>query len=330
MNSLIGYINDKMKITLTYAISREDVAESDKGYQSQNYGMTTATYENYPRARVLYDYDAQAPGDLTMRAGDIVIVLENEDEQGWWQGTINNKTGLFPSTYVEVLYDRNDNNNNNNNNYNMQNNNYNYNMSNNMSNNNNNNNNQMNVNNNKIGEPVEGDILVARFAYTTGGSEELSFQVGDHITLIDKDGSGWWLGKLEKSGVVGWFAPDLTAPLKNALSPKSPSKNQNISNNQTNSNQSNASNRGGVASMKPQTNNITPKTTRNQPTNTQSHAQKTVSSANTGTPASPRNAGGGKWWISPVLYSFDDLKNKRYGDDVNAQKLEVLFFLFVL
>merc|ERR1740123_2695897 len=37
------------------------------------------------------------------------------------------------------------------------------------------------------------------------------------IILQAKDESGWWLGKLDKTGVVGWFAPDLVVPLDEKL-----------------------------------------------------------------------------------------------------------------
>merc|ERR1712083_440664 len=58
---------------------------------------------------------------------------------------------------------------------------------------------------------------IARYDYTEGGTEELSFQIGDKIILQAKDESGWWLGKLDKTGVVGWFAPDLVVPLNEKL-----------------------------------------------------------------------------------------------------------------
>merc|ERR1712083_226582 len=66
-------------------------------------------------------------------------------------------------------------------------------------------------------EPNEGDTLIARYDYTEGGTEELSFQIGDKIILQAKDESGWWLGKLDKTGVVGWVAPDLVVPLNEKL-----------------------------------------------------------------------------------------------------------------
>jgi len=56
-------------------------------------------------------------------------------------------------------------------------------------------------------------------------TEELAFSVGDKIILQAKDESGWWLGKLDQTGVVGWFAPDLVVPL-NESEPNNDSQSQ--------------------------------------------------------------------------------------------------------
>merc|ERR1719361_665164 len=143
------------------------------------YSETQSGLENFPKARALYDYEAEVHGDLTLRAGDIIAITDREDTNGWWTGQIGGRSGLFPSTYVEVidegpmpeLHQR---------------------------------------------EPEEGDVLEARFDYGDGGAEELKFEIGDRILLQAKDESGWWLGKLLKNGVVGWFAPDLVAPLNDS------------------------------------------------------------------------------------------------------------------
>ena len=51
--------------------------------------------------RALRDFEG-SPDELTFRAGDEIIVL-NEVLEEWWSGSLNNQTGLFPTTYVEVL-----------------------------------------------------------------------------------------------------------------------------------------------------------------------------------------------------------------------------------
>jgi len=104
------------------------------------------------------------------------VITDKEEEAGWWTGRIGDRVGLFPSTYVEVIEQ-----------------------------------NPLPVLHRN--EPVEGQVLVAHYDYNEGGAEELAFSVGDRIVLQAKDESGWWLGKLQHSGVVGWFAPDLVAPV---------------------------------------------------------------------------------------------------------------------
>jgi len=45
----------------------------------------------------LYDYSAQAEGDLSFRAGDVIeIVTRTQNDNEWWIGTLNGKQGQFP------------------------------------------------------------------------------------------------------------------------------------------------------------------------------------------------------------------------------------------
>ncbi|KAH8166133.1 hypothetical protein CIB48_g2144 [Xylaria polymorpha] len=51
----------------------------------------------------LYDYSAQAEGDLSFRAGDIIeIVNKTQNDNEWWTGKINGKQGQFPGNYVKL------------------------------------------------------------------------------------------------------------------------------------------------------------------------------------------------------------------------------------
>ncbi|EDN03282.1 hypothetical protein HCAG_01146 [Histoplasma mississippiense (nom. inval.)] len=45
----------------------------------------------------LYDYEAQAHGDLSFSAGEVIEVIErSNNENEWWTGRVNGKTGQFP------------------------------------------------------------------------------------------------------------------------------------------------------------------------------------------------------------------------------------------
>lgn len=55
------------------------------------------------QAVALFTFDADQPGDLGFKKGDIITVTKKtEKAEDWWTGTINGKTGIFPSNYVEM------------------------------------------------------------------------------------------------------------------------------------------------------------------------------------------------------------------------------------
>eukprot|EP00041_Stephanoeca_diplocostata_P026295 m.705816 g.705816 ORF g.705816 m.705816 type:complete len:1074 (+) comp22930_c0_seq1:209-3430(+) len=55
-----------------------------------------------PRAKALYDYEAQDADELALTAGDIISITK-KDPSGWWQGRKAGKEGLFPGNYVEEM-----------------------------------------------------------------------------------------------------------------------------------------------------------------------------------------------------------------------------------
>lgn len=51
----------------------------------------------------LYDYQAQAPGDLSFTAGAVIeVVQRTSDPNEWWTGRYNGQQGVFPGNYVQV------------------------------------------------------------------------------------------------------------------------------------------------------------------------------------------------------------------------------------
>lgn len=49
----------------------------------------------------LYDYEAQAHGDLSFSAGDVIeIIHKTANDNEWWQGKLNGKSGQFPGPYT--------------------------------------------------------------------------------------------------------------------------------------------------------------------------------------------------------------------------------------
>ncbi|KAJ3104089.1 hypothetical protein HDU97_009538 [Phlyctochytrium planicorne] len=52
----------------------------------------------------LYDFEAQAAGDLSFKRDDkIEIVEKTDDPNDWWTGTLNGVTGSFPANYVTIV-----------------------------------------------------------------------------------------------------------------------------------------------------------------------------------------------------------------------------------
>ncbi|KAH6844981.1 BAR domain-containing protein [Chaetomium sp. MPI-CAGE-AT-0009] len=51
----------------------------------------------------LYDYAAQAEGDLSFRAGDVIeVVVRTQNGNEWWTGRIEGRQGQFPGNYVQL------------------------------------------------------------------------------------------------------------------------------------------------------------------------------------------------------------------------------------
>ncbi len=51
----------------------------------------------------VYDFAAQADGDLEFRAGDRIEVVERtESMEDWWTGKLNGRQGVFPGEWIGV------------------------------------------------------------------------------------------------------------------------------------------------------------------------------------------------------------------------------------
>ncbi|KAI8337255.1 SH3 domain-containing protein [Chlamydoabsidia padenii] len=54
-------------------------------------------------AKVLQNYAAQDPEELTLQKGGIVTVLDQSFADGWWKGDLNGVSGVFPANHVELI-----------------------------------------------------------------------------------------------------------------------------------------------------------------------------------------------------------------------------------
>ncbi|KFM74401.1 hypothetical protein X975_18644, partial [Stegodyphus mimosarum] len=55
-----------------------------------------------PSCQALYDFVPESESELAFREGEIITLLNRVDDN-WFEGTIHNRTGLFPVNYVQVL-----------------------------------------------------------------------------------------------------------------------------------------------------------------------------------------------------------------------------------
>lgn len=47
----------------------------------------------------VFPYTSPEAGDLNFNQGEVILVIKKEGE--WWTGMIADKTGIFPSNYVQ-------------------------------------------------------------------------------------------------------------------------------------------------------------------------------------------------------------------------------------
>ena len=63
---------------------------------------TTPTRNAQPSCQALYDFDAENPGELSFKEGD-VIMLKSKIDENWYDGSLNGKSGYFPVNYVNII-----------------------------------------------------------------------------------------------------------------------------------------------------------------------------------------------------------------------------------
>ncbi|PGH31547.1 hypothetical protein GX50_05694 [[Emmonsia] crescens] len=55
------------------------------------------------QAIALFSFDADQEGDLGFKKGEIITILKRTDKkEDWWTGRIGDRTGIFPSNYVDA------------------------------------------------------------------------------------------------------------------------------------------------------------------------------------------------------------------------------------
>ena len=55
-----------------------------------------------PCCKALYDFESETDQELSFKEGD-TIMLNNQLDDNWFDGSLNGRTGIFPVAYVQVL-----------------------------------------------------------------------------------------------------------------------------------------------------------------------------------------------------------------------------------
>ncbi|XP_053139860.1 intersectin-2 isoform X2 [Hemicordylus capensis] len=145
--------------------------EPEAVYAAINKKLTAPLYRPGEEYIALYPYTSSEPGDLTFAEGEEILVTQKDGE--WWTGSIGDRTGIFPSNYVQ-LKDL-----------------------------------DGSATASKTGTVnKKPEIAQVTTVYTASGAEQLSLAPGQLILILKKNSSGWWQGELQARGKKrqkGWF-----------------------------------------------------------------------------------------------------------------------------
>ena len=66
--------------------------------------ISEADWDKLPTCEALFNFKGELDCDLEFRKGQRIVVLtRTESQNDWWEGRVNDKTGIFPANYVKVL-----------------------------------------------------------------------------------------------------------------------------------------------------------------------------------------------------------------------------------
>ncbi|XP_049900669.1 SH3 domain-containing protein 19 isoform X3 [Epinephelus moara] len=145
------------------------------------------------KVQAIFDFNPEGPGELGLRAGDVVTMVEQVDSE-WYRGTCRGSTGFFPVSHVKVLS-----------------------------------NSPKPLPERKAKPPpatVSGPRCVARFDFEGENSDELTFSEGDVIQLKAYIGQEWARG--QRGALTGIFPLNFVEVIEDLPPQPSQQKRQSI------------------------------------------------------------------------------------------------------
>lgn len=70
--------------------------------QNSNSDYSQASKSLPKKFKALYPYDATCESELSFNEGDVLLIKE-QDDNGWWYAELNGNSGYIPNNYVEEI-----------------------------------------------------------------------------------------------------------------------------------------------------------------------------------------------------------------------------------
>ncbi|EGD82868.1 hypothetical protein PTSG_03499 [Salpingoeca rosetta] len=96
-----GSLSNHLTVSTTDLASEDE--DDDEEWETDGWSPPPDPSVGRP-VRAIYDYVAEDEEEISLRVGDALRLIEEEDEQGWCKGvTLDGSAGLFPACYVEDI-----------------------------------------------------------------------------------------------------------------------------------------------------------------------------------------------------------------------------------
>lgn len=124
------------------------------------------------KVKALFDYEARGPTEISLKSGDVIVLISMEDEE-WWEGELNGSVGYFPKLYVQLIDE------------------------------------SSKIPAAPQSRPVVVEPVATKksakvkFEYIAQGDSELTIKPGEIIKLLSTEDEEWWEGEL--NGNSGFF-----------------------------------------------------------------------------------------------------------------------------